>query len=81
MHFYAQYAIQWYMIQYAIKNNFEKFNFYGISGNFDRSHKDYGIYDFKKGFGGVVEEYIGSFELVISPIHYYFKKLLDKIRK
>lgn len=70
MHFYAQYAIQWYMIKLAVKNNFEKYNFYGITGNFDKSDKEYGVYEFKKGFGGYVEEYIGDFDL---PVTYFYK--------
>lgn len=70
MHFYAQYAIQWYMIKYAVTNKFEKYNFYGITGNFDKSDPEYGVYEFKKGFGGYVEEYIGDFDL---PVTYFYK--------
>ena len=28
---------------------------------------NYGVYEFKKGFGGRVVEYIGEFDLIISP--------------
>lgn len=65
MNFNAQYAIQWHMIDYAIKNNLSKYNFYGISGIFDRKDPDYGVYEFKRGFNGYVVEYIGEFELIV----------------
>ena len=75
----AQYEIQWYMIKYAAENGFKVYNFYGINGLPDPNSKDYGIYSFKKGFGGHVVELIGVFEL---PLHFTFKlyKLLSKIR-
>ena len=80
MSFNAQYLIQWEMIKYAIKNKFEKYNFYGISGMFDKKDPDYGVYEFKRGFGGVVEEYIGEFILPITN-YYYINKLIKKIRR
>ena len=80
MNFNAQYLIQWYMIKYGIENNYRRYNFYGITGNFDKNDKDYGVYDFKKGFNGYVEEYIGDFELPIGW-YYYFSKIKDKFIK
>ena len=71
----AQYLIQWYMIQYAIEHGFPQYNFYGISGIFDKKDKDYGIYEFKKKFNGRVEEYIGRFVLPLSPLYRIKKKL------
>lgn len=75
----AQYAIQWYMIKYAAEHGFKRYNFYGIQGLPDPSKKDYGIYLFKKGFGGQVIELIGSFELPISNM-YYLHQLLSKTK-
>lgn len=80
MHFNSQYLIQWDMIQYGLKNKFKKHNFYGIPANIHLHPKDYGIYEFKRGFNGVVEELIGEFELPIS-IHYYLMKLIKAVRK
>ena len=62
MRFNSQYLIQWELIKYGIKNNFKKHNFYGIPANINEHPKDYGIYEFKKGFNGYVEELIGEFE-------------------
>lgn len=80
MNFNAQYLIQWYMIKYGIQNNYTKYNFYGITSPLDKQNSEYGIYEFKKGFGGYVEEYIGEFSLKIS-FYYYIDKFIKKIRK
>ena len=77
--FNSQYLIQWELIKYGIKNGFKKHNFYGIPENINEHPKDYGIYEFKKGFNGYVEELIGEYELPIS-FHYNIFKLLKKIR-
>ena len=71
----AQYLIQYEMLKFAARNHFEIYNFYGINGLPDENSKDYGIYEFKKGFGGHVVELIGSFELSLSPLYSAYKKL------
>ena len=58
MKFNGQYLIQWHLIKYGIKNGFKKHNFYGIPENINTHPKDYGIYEFKRGFNGYVEELI-----------------------
>lgn len=75
----AQYAIQWYMIKYAAKHRFKRYNFYGIHGLPNKDTKD-GVYEFKKGFGGQVLEYIGTWELPIDQKFYQIKKLLSKLK-
>jgi len=80
MKFNSQYLIQWEMIKYGIKNGFKKHNFYGIPANINTHPKDYGIYEFKRGFNGYVEELIGEFELPITW-HYNLFKLIHKIKK
>lgn len=55
--------IQWQMIQEAIKSGCTKYNFYGVypvEGN--------GVYNFKLGFRGRVEELLGTFVLPIGMI-------------
>ena len=80
MMFNGQYAIQWDMIQYGIEHGYKKYNFYGISGNFDKHHPEYGIYEFKKGFNGYVEETIGEYELPIGK-HYKAFKRTTKLKR
>ena len=80
MNYNSQYLIQWELIKYGIKNGFKKHNFYGIPANINEHPKDYGIYEFKRGFNGYVEELIGEFELPISW-HYNLFKIIHKIKK
>ena len=80
----AQYLIQWHMIKYAVKQGFKRYNFYGINGLPDKSQKDYGIYDFKKGFTsettGHVVELIGAYETATNQIFYQLHHLLSKLK-
>lgn len=79
MKFNSQYLIQWELIKYGIENGFKKHNFYGIPENINKHPKDYGIYEFKRGFNGYVEELIGEYELPITW-HYNIFKFIHKIR-
>ena len=76
----AQYELQWYMISYAAKNHFKRYNFYGIHGLPKKGEPD-GVYEFKKGFGGQVLEYIGTWELPIDQKFYSLKKFLKKLKR
>ena len=79
MKFNSQYLIQWELIKYGIENGFKKHNFYGIPANINHHPKDYGIYEFKRGFNGYVEELIGEFELPITW-HYNLINIINKLR-
>lgn len=79
MKFNSQYLIQWELIKYGIKNKFKKHNFYGIPENINTHPKDYGIYEFKRGFNGYVEELIGEYELPITW-HYNLMNFIHKIK-
>lgn len=80
MHFNGQYLIQWYMIQYGIQNHFAKYNFYGIPANINTHPENYGIYEFKRGFNGYVEELIGEFEIPLG-FPYYLMKFISSIKR
>ena len=79
MKFNSQYLIQWELIKYGIENGFKKHNFYGIPANINTHPKDYGIYEFKRGFNGYVEELIGEYELPITW-HYKLFQLIHKVK-
>ncbi len=74
-----QYKLQFLMINYAISNNISVYDFGGISGVFDKDSSDYGIYEFKRGFGGYVVEYIGEFDLIVDKKYYYLYKLMYSV--
>ncbi len=88
----APYRLQWEMIKYAIDNKYKRYNFYGISGTFDKKDPAYGVYLFKKGFNGHVVELIGEFDLIINKFYYYcyifsyslyrhLKRIVNKIKR
>ena len=81
MHLYAQYRIQYEIIKYAAENNFKKYNFYGISGIFDKSDPKYGVYAFKKGFNGYVVELIGEYQISLNLVYYNLYACIIKFKK
>jgi peptidoglycan pentaglycine glycine transferase (the second and third glycine) len=77
--FFPSYTVYWNMIQKLIEQKYNKYNFYGITGNFeDKKHELYGLYEFKKGFGCEVEEYIGEFDLIISKSKFFLYNFMLK---
>ncbi len=77
MKFDAQYLIKWVTIKDAMKRGCDTYNFYGISGNFEKENNDmYGVYEFKRGFNGRVVELIGEFDLILSKAKYKLYKLM-----
>ncbi len=74
--YYAPYAIQWYMLKECIRRGIPRYNFYAVSGDFSENAVDYGVYEFKKGFGGTVEQTVGDFTLVLNrPVYALYEKL------
>lgn len=74
------YLIQWEIIKYAIKNGYKRHNFFGIYNFTDPMNKDYGIYLFKKGFNGYVEELVGEYYIYTKSFISYLDKIKRKIR-
>lgn len=61
------YLIQWEMIRWARQQGCSIYDFRGVSGDLDESNPLYGLYRFKKGFGGEFTEFIGEWDQVYSP--------------
>lgn len=74
----AQYKIQFTMIEETKKRGLDIYDFGGISGIFVSDTPNYGVYEFKRGFGGYVIEYIGEFDLIINHFYYYLYLILYK---
>lgn len=70
MKFKGQYYLNNEMIEYAIDNNYEAYNFYGITGEFNKESPMYGLFDFKRGFNAEVEELIGEFTYITNRFYY-----------
>ncbi len=70
MHFQSAYTLHFAGIKYALDNHYDTYNFYGITGDFRKENPLFGLYLFKKSFGGQVVELVGEFDLIISPFWY-----------
>ncbi len=79
MEFQSAYTVHWAGCKYAIENNYDRYNFYGITGDFNDKNPLLGLYLFKRGFGGKVVELIGEFDLVISKFWYFVYNFSFKI--
>ncbi|MGJ5712006.1 aminoacyltransferase [Staphylococcus auricularis] len=77
-HFAGSYAIQWEMINYALEHGIDRYNFYGISGDFSEDAEDAGVVKFKKGFNADVIEYVGDF---IKPVNKPMYKVYTTLKK
>lgn len=73
--FTPKYAMYNEHLKDAYKFKIPYANFYGISGIFDPNDKNYGLYDFKRGFGGNVIELIGEFTLPLNFSYYLYNSL------
>lgn len=74
MEFQSAYTVHWAGCKYAIENGYKRYNFYGITGDFREENPLYGLYLFKRGYGGRVVELIGEFDLIISNFWYHIYK-------
>lgn len=79
MQFQSAYTAHFAGIKYAVENNYKRYNFYGITGDFNKENPLYGLYLFKKSFGGHVVELIGEFDLVISKLYFITYKIAFKL--
>ena len=63
------YLLQWEMIKWAIENKCKIYDFRGVSGDIDENNPLYGLYRFKKGYGGKLTEFVGEFEMVLPSVY------------
>ena len=75
MQFQSAYTLHFDGIKYACENKYKRYNFYGITGDFRESNPLYGLYLFKKSFGGYVVELVGEFDLIINKFWYRTYKM------
>ena len=71
MQFQSAYTVHYAGIKYAIDHGYKRYNFYGITGDFRKENPLFGLYLFKKSFGGHVVELIGEYDLIISKFWYH----------
>ena len=70
--------MQDWQIDQCLKAGQKRINFYGIAGDFS---KDNHLLEFKSGFGVIVEEYIGGFEIVLNPLKHNAERAAHLVRR
>ena len=78
--FYGPYALQYEAMSRAVSCGATRYNFYGTSGDFNGFPEQEGVYRFKKGFGGGLEEYAGCYDYTARPIRRGLLRLLRAAR-
>ncbi|GAW93776.1 lipid II:glycine glycyltransferase FemX [Calderihabitans maritimus] len=73
------YLLQWTMIQWAKAKGCTMYDFRGVPGDLSEDNPLYGLYRFKKGFGGKYTEFVGEYDLVFSPLYYWLWKTAEPV--
>lgn len=77
----ASNLMMWEAILFGKKLGLKKFDMWGALGPTPSKNDSwYGFHRFKQGYGPVLTEFVGSFDLVVNPFLYEIYKILDKVR-
>lgn len=77
----ASNLLMWEVILYGKRQGCHTFDMWGALGpNADKNHPWYGFHRFKRGYGGDLMRFIGTYDLVLEPTLYRIFKVLDNIR-
>lgn len=69
---YGGHFLQHYVMSRAIKEGVKRYNFYGVSGHFEKNP----LLVYKSGFRGHIEEYIGGFTFITNPGKHLVRRAL-----
>ena len=73
----APYLLHWTIMQWAKKHGCHYYDLWGVAPEGKKDHRLQGVSRFKEGFGGVVVEYPGTFEI---PIRQFWYSLIRAYR-
>ena len=79
--FMAGYALQWQAIQMARQHGCRSYDFFGIPPRPDPDHPMAGLYRFKTGFGGILVNRCGCWDVVIKPLSYRLYRAAEAMRQ
>jgi lipid II:glycine glycyltransferase (peptidoglycan interpeptide bridge formation enzyme) len=74
------YAVQWAAMQAARQRGCVDYDLWGIPPSPDPSHPWHGLWQFKTGFGGEHVEYVGAWDLVLSPTKHTLLRAQEAVR-
>jgi lipid II:glycine glycyltransferase (peptidoglycan interpeptide bridge formation enzyme) len=67
---YAAYAVQWHAMRAAKARGARRYDLGGVPVDVSESHPQYGLYLFKKGFGGARRTFAGAYDVTPRPVRY-----------
>ncbi len=77
----ASNLMMWEIITWGKKQGCQTFDMWGSLGpNPDKNHPWYGFHRFKKGYGGDLMRFLGTYDLVLNQPLYSIFRIIDKIR-
>jgi len=79
-HFAPNHLLKWAVMNEYAKKGYKKINHGAITGDFSFDNPYYGLHQFKMGFDGEVEEFIGEFDLVINKSIYHTNRQIKFIK-
>ncbi|HVX92672.1 MAG TPA: peptidoglycan bridge formation glycyltransferase FemA/FemB family protein, partial [Candidatus Dojkabacteria bacterium] len=79
----APYLVQWEAIKHAKNSGMKVHNFWGVveDKNYHPGYSGFGYSNFKKGFGGYLEEYMRTQDYAYNPIMYSLFRFNEWYRK
>ena len=72
----APYALQWQVMSFAKKQGYRYYDFFGVDNS-----KWPGVTRFKMGFGGQIEAYPGTFDIIFNRGYYNFYQVARRLRR
>ena len=73
--------LRYHALKFALEAKVPRFNFYGTKGNHSGHPEEEGIFQFKRGFGGNVEEQLGVFVYTPRPAMNVLHKIAGKLKR
>ncbi|MBN2652830.1 MAG: peptidoglycan bridge formation glycyltransferase FemA/FemB family protein [Spirochaetales bacterium] len=74
------YKLQWVAISESFKAGAESYDMFGIPASDNPDDPMHGLYRFKTGFGGEIENYLGCYDFTPSPILYSLFRVAERLR-
>lgn len=77
----ASNLMMWHVIQFGKSQGCTSFDMWGALGP-DASEKDpwFGFHKFKEGYGAVLTQFVGTYDLVLIPLQYKIFRFVDTLR-
>jgi lipid II:glycine glycyltransferase (peptidoglycan interpeptide bridge formation enzyme) len=75
------YALQWQAVRLALERGCREYDLFGIPPSADPSHPMAGLFQFKTGFGGRIENRLGPYDAVYRPAVYRAYGAAEALRR